>query len=173
MPTQTRTPQPELNLSDNYLDIFNLRLTHPEILAYFTSLEPSHYSSEAIKAFEIGVSVISRLQQSQNLDFIEARFGDIMCQVQNYFHNFDISMQTILDKNLNPAKAGSFLSQAHTLINAQADKVNAGLTQVLRDTRESISNEAGKIQTSREQLDRKNGPNQYSWIFSCSHTEDG
>jgi hypothetical protein len=159
MPTQIQNPQPELNLCDNYLDIYNLRLTHPEILSYFTNLDPEQYTSEAVKAFEIGISVISRLQQSQNLDFIEAKFNDIMCRTQEHFHNFNASMQTILENNLNPTKAGSFLSQAHTLISAQSDIVNAGLTQALRDTRESISDEAAKLQTGREQLDRKMDPN--------------
>lgn len=158
MPIKIQNPQPELNLYDNYLDIYNLRLTHPEILAYFKNLDSEKYASEALKAFEIGISVISRLQQSQNLDFIEAKFNDIICRTQDHFHTFDANMQTILDNNLNPTKAGSFLSQAHTLINAQADKVNASLTQAIRDARESITEEAGKIQSSREQLDRKMDP---------------
>lgn len=167
MPIQIQNPQPELNLQDNYLDIYNLRLTHPDILTYFANLNAEQYASEAIKAFEIGVSVISRLQQSQNLDFIEAKFGDIMCRIQEQFHTFDASMQTILDNNLNPAKVGSFLFQAHTLINAQADKVSAGLTQALRDARDSISNEADKIQINREQLDRKMDPNNSSGYLAA------
>jgi hypothetical protein len=159
MPVQIQNHQPELNLCDNYLEICNLRLTHPEILSYFTNLSPEQYASEAVKAFEIGISVISRLQQSQNLDFIEAKFNDIMCRTQEHFHNFDANMQAILENNLNPTKAGSFLSQAHTLINAQSDMVNASLTQALRDTRESISDESAKLQAGREQLDRKMDPN--------------
>jgi hypothetical protein len=149
---------PTIQICDDYLEICNLRLKHPEIIQYFKNLPPHQIDSEAAKAFEIGISVISRLQQSQNLDFIEARFCDIMCRVQEQFHGFDSQMKTILENNLNPSQAGSFLNQAHTLINAQADKVNASLTQALHDTKESISTEAQKIQTSREQLDRKMDP---------------
>jgi len=158
MPTQIQSAQPIVHFFDDCLEICNLRFTSPEILAYFRDLTPMSRREEAIKAFEIGISVMSRMQQTQNLDFIEAKFNEIMCRVQDHFHGFDAHMHTILDNNLNPEKAGSFLSQAHTLIGAQADKVNASLTQALRDTRETISNEATKIQLSREQLDRKMDP---------------
>lgn len=155
MPLKTQT---QIELRDEYLDICSLQLQNPEVLAYFSDLPSENYISEAIKAFEIGISVISRVQQAQNLDFIEAKFNEIMCRTQEHFHNFDLSMKAILDDNLNPAKAGSFLAQAHQLINSQADMVNANLSQTLRDTRSAISEEAGKIQQSREQLDRKMDP---------------
>jgi hypothetical protein len=158
MVTHLKSAPAIVHLCDEYLEICNLRFSDPEILSYFQSLPASAIQEEAIKAFEIGISVISRLQQSQHIDFIEARLSDIMCRVQEHFHGFDSQMKTVLESNLNPAQAGSFLNQAHTLINAQSDKVNASLTQALRDTRESISAEAQKIQTSREQLDRKMDP---------------
>jgi hypothetical protein len=88
-----------------------------------------------------------------------------MLNVQEHFHAFDSRMHDILNKNLNPSDSGSFLGQAHVLINAEAERVNASLTQALHNTKEVISQEATKIQDGRERLDRKMDPaNTYGYL---------
>lgn len=149
----------KIHIFDNYLEIINLKFESSEVIDYFSNFRVSELDTQAIKALEIGVSVLSRLQQSQNIDFIEARLSDMMLKVQDHFHIFDEQMRGLLEANLNPSQAGSFLNVAHTLIAAEAGRVNASLSQALKDTRESIATETQKLSLSREQFDTKLDPN--------------
>ena len=67
-----------IELFEDCLLIQELRLANPEVLDYFNQVPEALREEEIVKAIEIGISVMSRLQQSKNLDFIEARLGDIL-----------------------------------------------------------------------------------------------
>ena len=159
--------QTGVELDDTFLTIHKLQLSDPEVLQYFQDVPIKNREEEAVRAFEIGISVMSRLQLSANVNYVEARFNELTGRVGEYFHNLDTQLQSLLNQNLNPNIAGSFLNQAHTLIAAQSDKIGASLAQALSDTRQSINSDAQRLQEGREQLDRRMDPTNSSGYLAA------
>ena len=76
-------------------------------------------------------------------------------------------MRQSLEAHLNPVKADSFLAQATGTINAQSEKVQAALSEVLRAAQDSITKEAQKIEEGRSTLDRRMDPTNTTGYLSA------
>ena len=147
-----------ISLNDNCLEISNLKIYNREVISYFKNLPPEEQVHQAQKALEIGVIVLARVNATQATEFFNTRIAELLSNVKTYFGEFDITMKDLLSKNLDPAKADSFLARTQTVINSQVERVNTSLLDVIRDVRNILTNEAVKIQNSRESLDKKMDP---------------
>ena len=90
--------QTQIELDDTYLTVHKLQLSDPEVLQYFQDVPIKNREEEAIRAFEIGISVMSRLQLSANVNYVEARFNELTGRVGEYFHNLDTQLQSLLNQ---------------------------------------------------------------------------
>jgi len=147
-----------LQFDDNCLEITRLRIDNQEIIQYLKSIDPMHQLDELKKSLEIGVLIRQRMGVTQTADFLNVKVSEILLKVQSYFTDFDKNMRQILSQSLDPTKAESFLAKTQLLINNQVETVNHALIDVVKDTRNLLITEAGKIQNGRELLDKKMDP---------------
>jgi len=156
-----------IQIIDNCLEISNLQLHNQEIINYLKNFEAEDQVAELIKIMEVGATVMSRVAASQEVDYVNAKVSETLNYVQEHFYKFDQQMRESLEAHLNPAKADSFLAQATGAINAQSEKVQAALSEVLRGAQDSISREAQKIEEGRSTLDRRMDPTNTTGYLSA------
>lgn len=145
---------------------FNFEIENAEIVNFFKNLDSGERIHQARKALEIGVITLSRVNASQNTDFLNGKMNELMLNVQTQFLKFDQLIKDLLTQNLDPSKNDSFLGKTQTTINYQVEKINLSLSEVIRDARNILVNEAAKLQSGRENLDKKMDPSNNSGYLS-------
>ena len=150
---------PRISLDLDCLSIREFCTFNSEVVKYFKSVAPDSYISEIEKLLEIGAAVVSRVQATQEIDYVESRIKDTLALVQEQYHNLLRQLTSQLDSSLNPHQAGSFLHQTQKLIAEQTQYVNQGLSALLKNTQEQIEKSTAKLDAGRIELDRKFDPN--------------
>jgi len=161
------TTTPAVNVTNNYLEICNLQLHHPEVANYLNSFAVEDQISEITKIIEVGAMILSRVNTSNHIDYVDTRIAETLHHVQDHFRDFDQQMKNILEAQLNPSKSDSFLSQATDNISSQSEKVQIALSEVLRSARDSIRQDAQRIEEGRSSLDKKMDPDNTAGYLSA------
>lgn len=148
----------EIEIEDSVVRFNYLELNNIEVATFFKNLSSVERIQQAQKAIEIGVIALSRVNTSQTVDYFNTKIAELLTNVQSQFLKFDYLMKDLLVQNLDPSKSDSFLGKTQLVIGSQLEKVNLSLSEVIKDARNLIINEASKIQIGRENLDKKMDP---------------
>lgn len=145
-----------VQLSTAGVKIESILINSPDVTEYFIKQED--LTKATIKALEVGCCVLNRVAASNDLDFVNKRIGEMLVGVDKHFETFDTAMHTILSSSLDPEQRTSFLYKAQQLIHSQSEKVQAGLTEVLKSTQDMFTRETSRLEQYQRQFDYKMNP---------------
>lgn len=136
-----------------------LILKHPEVLDYLGGSDENEMHRLATEALEVGVSVLSRVKSTQNLDYVDAKVSETLHVVDKRFEDLVRAFEKQIETSLDPTEDSSFLGKAKKTIDEHNQLVRQQLSEVIRDARVDINSEIQRLTGMGQDLDKKFDPN--------------
>lgn len=136
---------------NGHLVVNNLVATSNEITQYFADISPLQLENEVLRILDLGCAVIQRVENSNEIDYIERRAKDLIHEIDDRFSRLENSFTSLFTSQMDPNQENSFMERGTRLIR-----------EVVGETKRDLRSEYERLENRTRSLSESLNPSNRS-----------